>query len=232
MTFRGRTMQALHVVMLFIVELLLTFPLSSEYKKIFFFGGELWHVACRISVPWPGNEPSPLTMRAQSPNHWTARELPGQISWERHREEHIFLIPSCLNVILLRTIKTTFPGQQSAVKSFHLYILNGQTQWTQFQTVWKFENSGYSKICLFLLKVNYQERKRKSLEQTSIDFYFKESLLNQIWWKNFSKGSKGFIYGFILNIYWTMQRDQQQSLEPNCLDSNPDSTAYDVRVGP
>ena len=32
-------MQALHVVMLFIVELLLTFPLSSEYK-IFFGGGQ------------------------------------------------------------------------------------------------------------------------------------------------------------------------------------------------
>ena len=40
MTFRDWTMQALHVVMLFIVELLLTFPLSSEYKKIFFGGGQ------------------------------------------------------------------------------------------------------------------------------------------------------------------------------------------------
>ena len=106
----------------FIVQLLLTFPLSSEYKIFFFFFFWLCHVACRISVPWPGNEPSPLTMRAQSPNHWTTRELLGQIFWKRHREEHIFPIPSCLNVVLLHTIKTTFPGQQSAVKPFHLYI--------------------------------------------------------------------------------------------------------------
>ena len=35
-----------------------------------------WHTACRILVPWPGVEPSPLAVKVQSPNHWTTRELP------------------------------------------------------------------------------------------------------------------------------------------------------------
>ena len=33
-------------------------------------------MACRILVPWPGIEPVPHAMEAQSPNHWTAREFP------------------------------------------------------------------------------------------------------------------------------------------------------------
>ena len=59
MTFRGRTMQALHVVMLFIVELLLTFPLSSEYKKIFFLAGsyDMWLAGSQF--PDQGMNPHP-----------------------------------------------------------------------------------------------------------------------------------------------------------------------------
>ena len=34
------------------------------------------HVACGILVLKPGIEPEHLAMRAQSPNHWTAREFP------------------------------------------------------------------------------------------------------------------------------------------------------------
>ena len=34
------------------------------------------HVACRILVPRPGIKPRPSAMKAQSPNHWTAREFP------------------------------------------------------------------------------------------------------------------------------------------------------------
>ena len=33
-------------------------------------------VACRILVPQPGIEPRPSAVKAQSPNHWTAREFP------------------------------------------------------------------------------------------------------------------------------------------------------------
>ena len=35
-------------------------------------------MACRILVPWPGIEPVPLAVRAQSPNRWTTREF---LSW-------------------------------------------------------------------------------------------------------------------------------------------------------
>ena len=31
---------------------------------------------CRILVPWPGIEPVPPAVEAQSLNHWTAREVP------------------------------------------------------------------------------------------------------------------------------------------------------------
>ena len=33
-------------------------------------------MACGILVPSPGIEPRPSAVKAQSPNHWTARELP------------------------------------------------------------------------------------------------------------------------------------------------------------
>ena len=34
------------------------------------------HMACGILVPRPGIEPRPSAVRVQSPNHWTAREVP------------------------------------------------------------------------------------------------------------------------------------------------------------
>ena len=33
-------------------------------------------VACGISVSWPGTEPAPRTLEAQSLNHWTTKEVP------------------------------------------------------------------------------------------------------------------------------------------------------------
>ena len=33
------------------------------------------HAACGILVPRPGVEPRPSAVKAQSPNHWTAREF-------------------------------------------------------------------------------------------------------------------------------------------------------------
>ena len=36
----------------------------------------LSRMACGILVPPPGIEARALAVRAQSPNHWTARELP------------------------------------------------------------------------------------------------------------------------------------------------------------
>ena len=38
--------------------------------------GGLCCVGCGILVPRPGFEPGPLAVKAQSPNHWTSREVP------------------------------------------------------------------------------------------------------------------------------------------------------------
>ena len=35
-----------------------------------------YHMACRISVPWPGIKPRPCAVKVQNPNHWIAREFP------------------------------------------------------------------------------------------------------------------------------------------------------------
>ena len=39
------------------------------------------HAASIILVPWPGTEPVPLAVKAQSSNHWTTRELPASLSY-------------------------------------------------------------------------------------------------------------------------------------------------------
>ena len=36
----------------------------------------LYHTACGILTPQPGIEPGPQAVKAQSPNHWTAKEFP------------------------------------------------------------------------------------------------------------------------------------------------------------
>ena len=39
--------------------------------------------ACGILVPRPGMEPMPPAVEAQSPNHWTTREFPLFITFQR-----------------------------------------------------------------------------------------------------------------------------------------------------
>ena len=34
------------------------------------------HRVCGIFVSWPGTEPKPTSVKAQSPEHWTSREVP------------------------------------------------------------------------------------------------------------------------------------------------------------
>ena len=41
-----------------------------------FLWGAVHHLACRISVPWPGIQPSPPAGEARSLNHWATREVP------------------------------------------------------------------------------------------------------------------------------------------------------------
>ena len=38
-------------------------------------------MACGFLIPWPKTEPRPLAVKAQSPNHWTAREFPGSLAY-------------------------------------------------------------------------------------------------------------------------------------------------------
>ena len=49
--------------------------LSPVRQLCFFF----FFFFCRIFVPRPGIELGPLAVKAQSLNHWTAREFPGQL---------------------------------------------------------------------------------------------------------------------------------------------------------
>ena len=43
-------------------------------------------MACGILAPQPGIEPGPSAVKASSPNHWTARELPGVEVYARKEE--------------------------------------------------------------------------------------------------------------------------------------------------
>ena len=51
---------------------------TDRYANPFFFFFSLWprYMVCGILVPWQGIEPVPPAVEAQSPNHWTAREVP------------------------------------------------------------------------------------------------------------------------------------------------------------
>ena len=43
------------------------------------------YVACGILVPWPGIKPRFMAVKAQNPNHWTAREVPEKSIFYRYR---------------------------------------------------------------------------------------------------------------------------------------------------
>ena len=49
-------------------------PITGSYQACSFLG----HAACKILVPWPRIEPVAPAEEVQSPNHWTAREVPRQ----------------------------------------------------------------------------------------------------------------------------------------------------------
>ena len=61
----------------FIFKLVLTLlaPLHFHIHFFFFFFGPCC-MACGIVAPQPGTEPEPSAVKAQSSNHWTAREFP------------------------------------------------------------------------------------------------------------------------------------------------------------
>ena len=51
----------------------LQYFISRDWKWVFcfvWFGGFFGHAACEILVPWPGIEPVPPALEAQSLKHW------------------------------------------------------------------------------------------------------------------------------------------------------------------
>ena len=56
----------------------------------------LQYMVCRILVPWLGIEPRPLTVKAQSLNHWTTKEFPSfAFPWilkERNSDDRIMCV--------------------------------------------------------------------------------------------------------------------------------------------
>ena len=65
---------------------------------LFFFFFLPRHVACGILVPRPGIEPRPLAVRAQSPNHWTARVFPHRWCFLSNLKIS-FMTDECNNII-------------------------------------------------------------------------------------------------------------------------------------
>ena len=51
-------------------------PWAFLFILLFYTFFWLRREACGISVPWLGIEPGPPAVKAPSPNHWTAREVP------------------------------------------------------------------------------------------------------------------------------------------------------------
>ena len=59
-----------------------------------FCGGWPYHVACAILLPQPGTKPRLSAVRAQSPEHWIAKEFHQKPFWSLNKVEpftHIFL---------------------------------------------------------------------------------------------------------------------------------------------
>ena len=56
---------------------------DTFYFILFYFiiFGHAARLACGILVPRPGIETVPPAVEVQSPNHWTAREVPGDTWW-------------------------------------------------------------------------------------------------------------------------------------------------------
>ena len=64
--------------------------LCCLWETLFYFILFGHATACWILVPWPGSEPMPPAVEAQSPNHWTAREFPERLTLEQDKKEGSF----------------------------------------------------------------------------------------------------------------------------------------------
>ena len=50
------------------------------HTMLLFFPFWPWYMACGIFISWPGTEPRPLAVKAQSPSHRTAAEFPHYVT--------------------------------------------------------------------------------------------------------------------------------------------------------
>ena len=110
-----------------------------------------WWSTCGILVPWPGIEPGPSAERAQSPNHWTTREVPQYVLFI---STHHVVFPVCvsppdwapwhLNLlsIFLSPTASPVPGSEQASKKW-------MTEWYKTD-VGKLVELGYSRSIFFI----------------------------------------------------------------------------------
>ena len=71
---KDQNVRILGVFQLYAHSNLCSSPLIKSLSLFFYF--LVTHVACGILVPQLGIEPKPPALEAQSPNHWTIREVP------------------------------------------------------------------------------------------------------------------------------------------------------------
>ena len=79
-----RVVSSAYLILLIIHPAIFFFIVSLFiYLFIFIFYLAALGLSCsmRDLVPWPGIEPGPPALGAQSPSHWTTREVPTQQSW-------------------------------------------------------------------------------------------------------------------------------------------------------
>ena len=79
-----RVVSSAYLILLIINPAIFFFIVSLFiYLFIFIFYLAALGLSCsmRDLVPWPGIEPGPPALGAQSPSHWTTREVPTQQSW-------------------------------------------------------------------------------------------------------------------------------------------------------
>ena len=106
--------------------LVLSVAPKLRFVLFLFFFFWLHHAACRISVSRPGVERAPSAVKAQSPNHWTAKEFPGYFFLKHERVSSVKDWPLDVPRLLLETSTslsslnlllpdcTTVPGHRTA----------------------------------------------------------------------------------------------------------------------
>ena len=103
-------------------------------------------VTCGILAPWPGIEPRPLAVKAQSPNHWDARESPMLTPFK--------LVRNCQAVFqsgrtilhshqqCMRVLISLHPPYHLSLSAFFVIAAHTRTQFSQV-------------LCCFMIKIAF-----------------------------------------------------------------------------